>query len=106
MGYTGRGGLPPSPNNTLNSDAVWEDWRLTTVPRRREEQRERRNSQSPLEITGLRGENNSSRPTQIVEAQGWIINQNGEVILTAYAPTATPHKVGSSPLGCQPPIAK
>ncbi|NMF65512.1 hypothetical protein DP113_34380 (plasmid) [Brasilonema octagenarum UFV-E1] len=39
--YTGRGGLPPSPNNTLNSDAVWEDWRLTAVPRGREGERER-----------------------------------------------------------------
>ncbi|GAA6614304.1 hypothetical protein NUACC26_000780 [Scytonema sp. NUACC26] len=37
--------------------------------------------------------------TQIVEAQGWIINQNGEVTLTAYAHTATPHKVGSSSNG-------
>ena len=94
--YTGRGGLPPSPNNTLNSDVVWEDWQLTTVPRGTQEKGHRNRG----------GENNSSRPTQIVEAQGWIINQNGEVELIAYAPTATPHFVGSSSSGCQPPIAK
>ena len=94
--YTGRGGLPPSPNNALNSDVVWEDWQLTTVPRGTLEKGHRNRG----------GENNSSRPNQIVEAQGWIINQNGEVELTAYAPTATPHKVGSSSNGCQPPIAK
>ncbi len=94
--YTGRGGLPPSPNNALNSDVVWEDWQLTTVPRGTQEKGHRNRG----------GENNSSRPNQIVEAQGWIINQNGEVELTAYAPTATPHKVGSSSNGCQPPIAK
>ena len=94
--YTGRGGLPPSPNNALNSDVVWEDWQLTTVPRETQEKGHRNRG----------GENNSSRPNQIVEAQGWIINQNGEVVLTAYAPTATPHKVGSSSNGCQPPIAK
>ncbi|ARV58805.1 hypothetical protein BZZ01_09275 [Nostocales cyanobacterium HT-58-2] len=104
--YTGRGGLPPSPNNTLNSDAVWEDWRLTAVPRGRERERDRGNSKSRLGIREQGGENNSSHPTQIVEAQGWIVNQNGEVILTAYAPTAAPHKVGSSSLGCQLPIAK
>ncbi|AVH71561.1 two-partner secretion domain-containing protein [Nostoc sp. 'Lobaria pulmonaria (5183) cyanobiont'] len=100
--YTGSGGLPPSPNNTLNSDAVWEDWRLTAVPKGREGEKDKGNLQS---LVGIKGENNSSRPTQIVEAQGWIINQNGEVILTAYAPTATPHKVGSSSSGCQSPIA-
>ncbi|MBR8833330.1 MAG: filamentous hemagglutinin N-terminal domain-containing protein [Stigonema ocellatum SAG 48.90 = DSM 106950] len=94
--YTGRGGLPPSPNNTLNSDVVWEDWQLTTVPRGTQGKGHRRRGR----------ENNSSLPNQIVEAQGWIINQNGEVVLTAYAPTATPHKVGSSSNGCQPPIAK
>ncbi len=94
--YTGRGGLPPSPNNALNSDVVWEDWQLTTVPRATLGKEHRRGD----------GENNSSLPTQIVEAQGWIINQNGEVVLTAYAPTATPHIVGSSSNQCQPPIAK
>ncbi|MDF5726766.1 MAG: filamentous hemagglutinin N-terminal domain-containing protein [Rhizonema sp. PD38] len=94
--YTGRGGLPPSPNNTLNSDVVWEDWQLTTVPRGREGEGKSRRGAAK----------NSSRPTQIVAAQGWIMNQNGDVILTAYAPTATPHLVGSSSFGCQPPITK
>ncbi|MEH2286837.1 two-partner secretion domain-containing protein [Nostoc sp.] len=100
--YTGSGGLPPSPNNTLNSDAVWEDWRLTAVPKGKEGEKDKGNSQS---LVGIKGENDSSRPTQIVEAQGWIINQNGEVTLTAYPSTATLQKVGSSSLGCQPPIA-
>ena len=100
--YTGSGGLPPSPNNTLNSDAVWEDWRLTAVPKGREGEKDKGNLQS---LVGIKGENNSSHPTQIVEAQGWIINQNGEVTLTAYPSTVALHKVGSSSLGCQPPIA-
>ncbi|MEH2445562.1 MAG: filamentous hemagglutinin N-terminal domain-containing protein [Nostoc sp.] len=100
--YTGSGGLPPSPNNTLNSDAVWEDWRLTAVPKEREGEKDKGNSQS---LVGIKGDNNSSRLTQIVEAQGWIINQNGEVTLTAYPSTVALHKVGSSSLGCQPPIA-
>jgi filamentous hemagglutinin family protein len=93
--YTGHGGLPPSPNNTLNTDAAWEDWRLTTVPTSTQQQTDR----------GTVKDNNSSRPIQIVEAQGWIINQNGEVTLIADASTATPHKIGSSSVGCQLPIA-
>ncbi|ARV58808.1 hypothetical protein BZZ01_09295 [Nostocales cyanobacterium HT-58-2] len=91
--YTGRGGLPSSPTNTLNNDAVWEDWRLTAVPTRG-------------------GENNSSLtshpsppPTQIVEAQGWVVNANGEVILVANVPVVTPHRLRNSPFGCQPAIA-
>ncbi|WP_375504852.1 filamentous hemagglutinin N-terminal domain-containing protein [uncultured Nostoc sp.] len=103
--YTGSGGLPASPNNTLNSDAVWEDWRLTAVSKGREGEKDK-GSESLLGIRKQEGENKSLSPTQIVEAQGWIINQNGEVILTAYAPTATPHKVGSSSSGCQSAIAK
>ncbi len=103
--YTGSGGLPASPNNTLNSDAVWEDWRLTAVAKGREGEKDQ-GSESLLGIRKQGGENKSLSPTQIVEAQGWIINQNGEVILTAYAPTATPHKVGSSSSGCQSAIAK
>ena len=75
---------------------MWEDWRLTAVPRAREGQRDR--------VQG--GKNNFSRPTQIVEAQGWIINKKGEVTLTAYSPIATPHQVGSSSFGCQPPTVK
>ncbi|AUB42206.1 Large exoprotein involved in heme utilization or adhesion [Nostoc flagelliforme CCNUN1] len=103
--YTGSGGLPASPNNTLNSDAVWEDWRLTAVAKGREGEKDQR-SESLLGIREQGGENKSLSPNQIVEAQGWRINQNGEVILTAYAPTATPHKVGSSSSGCQSAIAK
>jgi filamentous hemagglutinin family protein len=103
--YTASGGLPASPNNTLNSDAVWEDWRLTAVAKEREGEKDQ-GSESLLGIRKQGGENKSLSPTQIVEAQGLIINHNGEVILTAYAPTATPHKVGSSSSGCQPPIAK
>ncbi|RCJ38693.1 hypothetical protein A6770_39430 [Nostoc minutum NIES-26] len=94
--YTGHGGLPPSPNNTLNTDAGWEDWRVTVVPRETEEQKDRKTVR----------ENNSSRPTQIMEAQGWIINKNGEVTLTSNALIATPHEIGSSSVRCQPPITK
>jgi filamentous hemagglutinin family protein len=93
--YIGRGGLPTSPNNTLNSNAMWEDWRLTGVQSRTEQQ-SRENSKSPL---WQGGENNSSYPTQIVEAQSWII-ENGEVTLIANAPTMAPREVGSSLFGC------
>jgi large exoprotein involved in heme utilization and adhesion len=76
---TGRGGLPPSPSETLSSDAVEVD--LVTL--------------NPL------GENRSSlavstnptrsMPDPIVEAKAWQLNPSGEVVLTANEQTGTPY---------------
>ena len=92
--YTGHGGLPPSPDTVLNNDAVWEDWRLTSVPRKGGG--ETNNSSTTFVTTSA---------TKIVEAQGWVVNAQGEVTLVAYAPTATPHTLGNLPSGCRPAIA-
>lgn len=42
----------------------------------------------------------TEEPTQIVEAQGWIINLDGNVVLTAQKNTATPNS-SSSALACR-----
>lgn len=43
----------------------------------------------------------SSTPSkQLVEAQGWAIGANGQVILTAQANTATPVSPGVLPVTC------
>ncbi|MDZ8138081.1 MAG: S-layer family protein [Nostoc sp. DedQUE04] len=55
----GRGGLPPSPNTVLNNDTVWEDWRVTAVPRQAQKYSSRGNI-----------EKSSALSTQIMEAQG------------------------------------
>jgi large exoprotein involved in heme utilization and adhesion len=39
--------------------------------------------------------------TLIVEAQGWVIDKNGKVILTANAPTVTPHSSWQKTANCQ-----
>ena len=36
-------------------------------------------------------ESNVPKTSALIEAQGWIYRQNGEVILTAQSPTVTPH---------------
>ncbi|KYC42260.1 hypothetical protein WA1_19980 [Scytonema hofmannii PCC 7110] len=100
--YTGRGGLPPSPNNTLNSDPVWEDWRLTAVPRGREGGRDRGREGENLRNTDFV----STSIDEIVEAQGWVVNPNGDVILVANAPAIAPHKLRNSPSGCDVSVAK
>lgn len=78
----GRGGLPPNPSQSLSNDTVWIDLR------------------SPTPMTGTSGQpaedtrRSSSAQSLLVEAQGWVINQHGEVVLTATAPTVTPEHSG------------
>ncbi|MEP0811750.1 S-layer family protein [Coleofasciculus sp. FACHB-SPT9] len=85
---TGRGGLPPNPGEALNGDAVQVD--LATLNPKVE------NRSSPNVST------NSTRPTlaPIVEAQGWIMGANDKVVLTANAPTVTPHRSWQRPPEC------
>nr|MDZ8287318.1 filamentous hemagglutinin N-terminal domain-containing protein [Nostoc sp. ChiSLP01] len=76
---TGRGGLPPNPRTEpLSSDAVQVDW-VDLKPM----------DENPTN-TNVSTQPNSATPAPIVEAQGWMRNFKGEVVLTADASTATP----------------
>ena len=85
---TGRGGLPPNPNEALNTDAIAVDW-VTLQP----ESDNKYNTANSTNPTNL-----ESKP--IVEAQGWIINKDGNVVLTASAPTVTPHSSWQTLANC------
>ena len=79
---TGRGGLPASPAETLSGWVVWQDWRdfsveLPSSVSSREVPKERT---ANLENYSLPNQNNQ---TSIVEAQGWIIKDNGNVELVS-----------------------
>jgi filamentous hemagglutinin family protein len=78
----GRGGLPPNPNELLSSDAALVNLvapaQPSTVPTR---------STVPTDMA-------QTTPTQIVEAQGWIIDADGSIVLTAQVPTQVPYSVG------------
>lgn len=82
---TGSGGLPSSPIAVLGGDAIDVNW--VTLP---EQKSDRAN------IT----EDNFQVGDRIVEAQGWVKGPNGEVILTANPPTATPHNSWQRPIDC------
>ena len=85
---TGRGGLPPNPRTEpLTPDAVQLDW-VTLNPKG--ENRVSTNSNQA----------NSSSPVPIVEAQGWVRNAKGEVVLTADAPTTLPHSSWLTTASC------
>ena len=76
---TGRGGLPPNPRTEpLSSDGVQVDL-VTLKPMGKN----RANTNVSTQVI-------SPTPAPIVEAQGWMRNDKGEVVLTAYVPTATP----------------
>ncbi|MFB2834761.1 filamentous hemagglutinin N-terminal domain-containing protein [Floridanema evergladense] len=78
---TGKGGLPPNPNEPIINDVTWVDFRPINLEesKGKGEQRSRR-----IEENGK---------DEIVEAQGWIKNANGEVVLVANTAKAVPHKL-------------
>ncbi len=71
---TGRGGLPPNPTkDVLTSEAVDVGWVSLKPSTSR--------NISPATTNPI------ATPERILEASGWVINQKGEVVLTASLPT-------------------
>ena len=89
----GRGGLPPTISENLNSQAIQGgliDPALSSV--------------SQAENQAIASQNSPIVQNQIAPAQGWIFNQKGEVMLVAYDPTVTgSQRVKVNPLGCVMP---
>jgi filamentous hemagglutinin family protein len=77
---TGRGGLPDSPNEALSADAVWEDWRISQEGDRSS------SAQLPVSLQPIVEAN----PQTITEAQGWIKNSQGKIVLTTDPVASTP----------------
>ena len=86
----GRGGLPPNPNEALNSDAV----SVALVDATSSNQgRGRKDDPVPTPKTTIQ------KP--IVPAQGWVFNNKGQVVLTAYNPAVTqPQRSWRNPGAC------
>jgi filamentous hemagglutinin family protein len=76
----GRGGLPSNPGDPLRSDAMVSNW--VTLDSDTEKKT------SPTAVAPI--STAPTQPNQIVEAQGWVIDSKGKVVLTAQAPTVTP----------------
>ena len=79
---TGRGGLPTNPNQSLRDDTLLSaEW--ITLPQKAENDDNRVKVETRQKAKGVEED---STIKKIVEAQGWIIGDKGNVILTA-APT-------------------
>ncbi|QLE55479.1 filamentous hemagglutinin N-terminal domain-containing protein [Nostoc sp. TCL26-01] len=76
---TGRGGIPTNPYETLDTDSVIANW--VTI---NDANTVTQNAPNLPKMT-----NNSAHT--IVEAQAWVVDHQGNVILTAQAPQVTPH---------------
>ena len=87
---TGRGGIPSSPNDTIQGESViTPNW--VTLNSNAE------NNTPPIPTTPR-----SSAPRKLVEAQGWIINEFGQVVLTVSAPKVTPQGTWFPEPECNP----
>ncbi len=87
---TGRGGLPASPYGVLSADTTWEDWWMS--PQTQTKPTPTINNPTPQKQT---------ESTAILEAQGWVKDANGNVILTAKPVTVTPKDNWLQPQHCQ-----
>jgi filamentous hemagglutinin family protein len=90
---TGRGGLPLSPNDPLQSESIITNW--VTIDSDVE------TKTPPVPITPK-----SSTPKPLVEAQGWMLNHKGEVVLTASALTGTPQGEWFPEADCDEPAVQ
>jgi filamentous hemagglutinin family protein len=89
---SGRGGLPPTPQQALGDDPRWRDWR-TPAGVSRQPNATRQGSLPP-------SANPASTKSVLVEATGWVIEPDGKVILTASEPNvASPNRWGQ-PVNC------
>ncbi len=87
---TGRGGLPPGLDE-IDNNTVWEDLRSPTL-----------SADNSLDSETVES-STTSPPTQIIEAQGWLVGSDGKIILTAKSATVTPDRSLVTQDGCHIP---
>ncbi|MGI8499814.1 MAG: filamentous hemagglutinin N-terminal domain-containing protein [Hassallia sp.] len=91
---TGRGGLPPSPDDFLSGDVVWSDDR--GIPKARSAIATI--TQQPAK-TSVTSPASKPKAIEIIPATGWVFNnQTGEVTLISSAPNAS--NSGFTPPSC------
>jgi filamentous hemagglutinin family protein len=114
---TGREGLPQAPTQTIRDSAVWEDLRFATrggeEARRNQEPGARSQepgvaptSSSPTSSPSLFAHSPASIPTisdtpsRIIEAQGWSVDANGQVMLVSHQPRSPHHQGWNQAVQC------
>ncbi|WP_392534526.1 filamentous hemagglutinin N-terminal domain-containing protein [Nostoc sp. C117] len=99
---TGRGGVAANPTEPLTSDAVLADW-IAPNPEsdNRAEGIQKKVAQAQQNTEDKSQKVNSvNEPNEIVEAQGWVMDANGNVVLVAQVPTSSPHSSSLTAVSC------
>jgi large exoprotein involved in heme utilization and adhesion len=89
---TGRGGLPPTPQQALGDDPRWRDWRTPAEVSRQ--------SNTSGNATLPSSTNPPGKKSAIVEATGWVTLPDGQVSLTASVPNVTSSNRLIQPVNC------
>nr|WP_242038586.1 filamentous hemagglutinin N-terminal domain-containing protein [Chroococcidiopsis sp. [FACHB-1243]] len=101
---TGRGGLPPTPQQELDDDPVWRDRRLVRMREQGAGSREQGGQGRQGRQGGQGRTTNNQLPITnyqpVVEATGWAIAPSGEVMLTAAAANDVLQKALRQPSNC------
>ncbi|MDZ7991519.1 MAG: filamentous hemagglutinin N-terminal domain-containing protein [Nostoc sp. EfeVER01] len=93
---TGRGGLPLSPNEPLRGRAVITNW-VDLPP----QATERVTDKLSVEITDKKSTTFVTKSTnQIVEAQSWVVDPNGDIQLVAQAPNVSLYSPWQTNISC------
>ena len=101
---TGRGGLPEDASQPLRGDSVWQDLRLAGI------QNQSRATNQPISNQPVSNQPISNQPRStaqlsppaaIVEAQGWVVDTNGQVSLVVHAPHASSQGGWYTPATCK-----
>ncbi|WP_017659938.1 two-partner secretion domain-containing protein [Baaleninema simplex] len=87
---TGRGGLPPAPQDGISTDLGWQDWRDLERLSQQLDPRETEPGR-PLDASEIE---------PLIEATGSITTADGTVMLVADPPSSPSPRFGSSPQSC------
>jgi filamentous hemagglutinin family protein len=101
---TGRGGLPPTPEQQLDDDAEWSDRRRLVVAQQRGhgDTGTRRRGESVIDQTS-HSTPYALHPSSIIEATGWQTAPAGEVTLVANASSPTMQNSSNRSITCYRP---
>ena len=94
---TGRGGLPPTPGETLNMGDPEVD--LVTLDGESENVTQPYQPEASIETDIEEAE--AVNGAEIVEPQGWVYNEEGNVVLVAHDPMATTQLTPASVIDCR-----
>lgn len=101
---TGRGGLPPNPGEALTDSTV-----LVDLGKPLPSSQSSKTSYDNFSLTQGTGPSDRlpgshtpphSQALPLVQAQGWMVNSAGKVVLVAQAPNAVPHAPWLTPASC------